>query len=542
MSGPGILYVSMQPKPGLSLDQFHEWYNNEHGPTRLRLPQIFSNGLRYQAADGREPTFLAMYDVTSMSHLETDTYTSLRKYRSKREAETIAQVDVKRYFYDLLHTHKSSSFKPIEALADEDAEGMLLVADELVLKEEGGAAQDFEAWFTGEHAKFMEDAVDCQRSRLFRTSSLENDKAITYLALYDFAKDSANLSKILGKGSMASPDEVELFDKHLKSDHIASSSRRVHSLFYVFGPAPRELNALSKLPSNAAFTSANSDTVTTPGSDAVIRSYVTTADALTIPYRLEGSVAAGAPTVAFCNSLLTSLHMWDPLIKILKRERPDLRILRYDTRGRHAVPQPPVAATLDRVAEDLAALLDALRITKVDAVVGVSMGGATALNFALRFPERLGKFIACDFNAASSSANTDAWKERIAVAEEDNGEGIKKLAGLTVARWFHPATMDKPDVSQWMWDMIAQNDVEGFKFSCTALWDYDLKPKLKGCSVPGLLAVGDCDGKGALPKAMAGFQEMIGEDGAELKIVPNTGHLPMCEDPQAFWDAIKDFL
>ena len=118
MSTPGILYVTMQPKPGLSIDQFHEWYNNEHGPTRLRIPQIFANGLRYQATDGKEPTFLASYDVTSMSLLETETYTSLRANRSPREAETIGQVDVKRYFWDAIASKQAPLFIPIEQLTD----------------------------------------------------------------------------------------------------------------------------------------------------------------------------------------------------------------------------------------------------------------------------------------------------------------------------------------------------------------------------------------------------------------------------------------
>jgi pimeloyl-ACP methyl ester carboxylesterase len=35
---------------------------------------------------------------------------------------------------------------------------------------------------------------------------------------------------------------------------------------------------------------------------------------------------------------------------------------------------------------------------------------------------------------------------------------------------------------------------------------------------------------------------LLGDKGAELKIVPQTGHLPMSENPQAFWEAIRDFL
>lgn len=536
MANPGILYVSMQPQPGLPLDQFHDWYNNEHGPTRLRLPQIFPNGLRYKASDGEKPSFVAVYDVTSMSHLETDTYTTLRANRSPREAATIGQVDVQRLFYDLIHTKQSPSFQALETLTDTEAQGLVTVAVEINIADEDGAADRYQKWYEGEHAEMLSKVPGWLRSRLFKPSSLEpGKKTPTFFSLHDYTSENG-LGGPAHKASMDTPWRSEVFKS------VTSKGRRTWSLFYVFGPAPRDLSPLSNLPAEAAFTAADAKTSTEPGTGANITSYISASDSLSIPYRLEGNTSPQAPVVAFANSLLTSLQMWDPFIAILKKERPDLKILRYDTRGRHAVPQPPVAATLDTVADDLIQVLDALRIPKVDTLVGVSMGGATTLNFALKYPERLNKFVACDFNAVSSPANTQAWKDRIALAEQDGGQGIKTLASQTVSRWFHPATMEKQDVVQWMTDMVAANDVEGFAHSCTALWDYDLKPSLNGCRVPGLLVVGEGDGKGALVKAMEGFKDAIGETGAELRIVPDAGHLPMCEAPQAFWEAVRSFL
>jgi pimeloyl-ACP methyl ester carboxylesterase len=537
MSTPGLLYVSMQPQPGLSLDQFHEWYNNEHGPTRLRLPQIFANGLRYEASDGEKPSFVAVYDVTSMHHLETETYTTLRANRSSREAATIGQVDVKREFFDLVHTKQAPSFQPPEKLTDEEAKGLVTVAVEINATDAQGAEEEYSKWYIEEHVEMLSKVPGWVRSRLFKPSYLEPGKTTpTFFSLHDYKKENG-LGGPEHKASMDTPRRTEVFNKY-----VASKGRRTWSLFYVFGPAPRELSSLSRLPAEAAFTSVDGKTVTHPGSNVSITSYVTTSDALNIPYRLEGNPSPEAPVVAFCNSLLTSLHMWDPLVDILKKERPDLKILRYDTRGRNAIPQPPVAATLDMVADDLISVLDALRIPKVHALIGVSMGGATTLNIALKYPERLNKFVACDFNVTSSAANTQAWKDRIAVAEQDGGQGIKTLATQTVSRWFHPASMEKPEVVQWMTEMVGTNDVQGFAHGCTALWDYDLKPSLGGCRVPGLLVVGEGDGKGALVKAMDGFKSLIGEQGAELRIVPDAGHLPMCESPQGFWEAVRDFI
>ncbi|KAK4216455.1 Alpha/Beta hydrolase protein [Rhypophila decipiens] len=542
MSGPGMLYVTMQPNEGLSLDQFHEWYNNEHGPTRLRIPQIFTNGLRYRATDGKEPHFLAAYDVTAMSHLETPTYLTLRANRSEREAATIGQVKVDRKFFDLVSSQQSPLFMPIEQLTNAEAEGLVLVSVEVSLKAGADIAEkEVIRWYEEEHMPMLSKIPGWLRSRVFRTPSvIEGAGAgeVKIVTLHEYAKENG-LEGPEHKAAMDTPWRTEVFSKY-----IGDKSRRTYELFYVFGAAPRELQALSRLPAAAAFSAAAPRLTTTPGENPVIESYVTAADGLEIPYRLEGNVSDAAPTVAFSNSLLTSLHMWDPLVEILKQNRPDLRILRYDTRGRHDVPTPPVPATLDMLSDDLATLLSALRISQLHALIGVSMGGATTLKFAIKYPNLLSKFIACDFNVNSSEANTAAWKDRIAVAEGVAPDsGIGKLAPATVERWFHPHTVtEKKDITSWMTEMVAANRVQGFRYSCQALWDYNLREEMKGCQVPGLFVVGEADAKGALVKAMDGFKGLLGDKGGELKLVPLAGHLPMCEAPQDFWEAIAGYL
>ncbi|KAI0113522.1 Alpha/Beta hydrolase protein [Nemania sp. FL0031] len=540
MANPGILYVTMQPEPGLPLEQFHEWYNNEHGPTRLKLPQIFTNGLRYRAADGQEPTFLAAYDVTSMPLLETETYTSLRANRSPREADTIGQVDVQRYFWDRVLGKQSPLFMPIEQLTDDEAEGLTLVAVQLTPKESENSVEEIQKWYGEEHMDMLSKVPGWLRSRLFKTSCLDKGEPTRFIALHDYAKTNG-LGGVEYQAAISTPRTKELYAKY-----ATMSSRRIFSLFYTFGAGSRDLHNLSLLPAaTSTFKSPDGKTFTTNTSSPSIESFITTPDGLSIPYRLEGNPDPKAPTVAFCNSLLTSYHMWDRFISIFAAQRPQYRILRYDFRGRYSIPSPPQVSTLDILADDINSLLTALRIPKLDTLIGVSMGGATTLKFALKYPSKLGKFVACDFNVASSAANTAAWKDRITIAEtplDDGAAGIGKLAGQTVERWFHPSTMQKPDTVAWIQDMVASNDIEGFRYGCQALWDYDMKSQMEECAVPGLLVVGEGDGKGALVKAMDGFKGLVGEKGVDLAIVPETGHLPMCEDPEGFWKAIQGFV
>ena len=544
----GMLFVTMQPRPGLSLDQFHEWYNNEHGPTRLRLPQIFSTGQRYKASKSNTddgPPFVATYDVTDMAFLTQPVYTDLRAHRSPREAETIGQVDVKRSMFDWQSTKQLASLAHADLEKEVQRPGTVLVYVDVTIKEtasQENAEKELARWYDEEHFGMLSKVPGWQRSRRFRTSTLDlaEGKPLRVVSLHEYRPHGQNgLGGPEHKASMDTPWRTEVFDKY-----VAAKGRRTWELFYAFGPAPRDLQHLASLPHTRAFSSADGRTTTTPKNN-ILESFVTTADGLAIPYRLEGSAALDAPVLAFSNSLLTSLHMWDDLVAIIKQQRPAYQILRYDTRGRHAIPSPPVPATMEMLADDLAALVDALRIPKLAALVGVSLGGATTLQFALKYPALVSKFVSCDFNIAGSPANTAAWKERITIAEGSD-TGMQTLAGATVPRWFAPVTLaEKPATTQAMTDMVAANSVEGFKYSCQALWAFDLKDAAARLQVPGLFVAGEADGKGALVKAIDGFRPAVGAksgQSVELRIVPDAGHLPMFENPDKFWEAIEHFV
>ena len=287
MSNPGLLHVAMRPNEGLSLDQFHDWYNNEHGPTRLRLPKIFPNGFRYRATDGLDPPFLAIYDVKHMSDLETPVYTSLRENRTKREADTIGQVQVDRRFFDLVGSRAAPDFKPLEDLTDAEAEGAVLVAAEITLKGGEGAEAAYNDWLLGEHIDMLSRVPGWRRTRLFRTSALEKGAETRVLALHEYTKENG----------LGGPEHLAAMDTPLRNEvfakYVGEKKRRTYALFRIFGSGPTDLASLSKRPADAKWVSTSAQdltaTITTPGPDASISSYVRTADGLTIPYLLEGT-------------------------------------------------------------------------------------------------------------------------------------------------------------------------------------------------------------------------------------------------------------
>lgn len=92
---PAFLAVLSELGSLVSLDEFHDWYNNEHIPLRMNnLPTKFLTAARFSGTDGKKPSWLALYDVDDMATFEDESYTRLRKERSQREANLIERLEV----------------------------------------------------------------------------------------------------------------------------------------------------------------------------------------------------------------------------------------------------------------------------------------------------------------------------------------------------------------------------------------------------------------------------------------------------------------
>src|SRR6266567_3176228 len=143
-------------------------------------------------------------------------------------------------------------------------------------------------------------------------------------------------------------------------------------------------------------------------------------------YELSGP--EGAPTVAFSNSIGSTLEMWDAQVAALAGR---YRCLRYDARGHGRSDTVDAPATVDDLAADLAGLLAALGIGRAH-VVGLSLGGMTAQAFALAYPERLDRLVLMATSARVASPAD--WVER---ARRVRSEGLDWLADATMTpRWF----------------------------------------------------------------------------------------------------------
>ncbi|THU77972.1 hypothetical protein K435DRAFT_824213 [Dendrothele bispora CBS 962.96] len=91
---PGFLIVYSEPGKEVTLEEFQDWYDNEHVPLRLNHLTSFLSGARYSASDSKVPGCVALYDIDDTATFSHESYTRLRANCSPREAALVKRLDI----------------------------------------------------------------------------------------------------------------------------------------------------------------------------------------------------------------------------------------------------------------------------------------------------------------------------------------------------------------------------------------------------------------------------------------------------------------
>ena len=248
-------------------------------------------------------------------------------------------------------------------------------------------------------------------------------------------------------------------------------------------------------------------------------------------YELYGK--EGAPWLVLSHSLACSVRMWDPQIAALK---DGFRILAYDTRGHGASEAPKGPYTLEMLADDLKALLDALGV-KDPHYCGLSMGGMIGQTFALKYPGVFRTLMLADTTSRYPAEAWPQWQQRIAIAEE---KGMQPLVQATLERWFTEDFRNShPEPVAAIAKLIASTPVAGYAGCCHAIPKINVTDRLKEIKAPILVICGDKD-----PGTPPAMSEEIHRSapGSKLVMIPNAAHLSNLENPAAFTGAMQEFM
>ena len=226
-----------------------------------------------------------------------------------------------------------------------------------------------------------------------------------------------------------------------------------------------------------------------------------------------------APVVVLSNSLGATRAMWDPQVPVLAER---YRVVTYDTRGHGTSPAPAGPCTLDDLVDDVLALLDRVGAERAH-VVGLSLGGMTALRLAAREPQRVHRLaVLC----SSAKTEPQGFLDRAAAVRAD---GTAPIAEAVVSRWLTPPyAAGHPDLVARLQAMIVGCDDEGYAACAEVVAGIDLRDDLGRVTAPTLVVSGAEDQ--ALPPA---HQQTIadGIGGAELLTVSPGAHLANLEQP-----------
>ncbi|MGJ6125746.1 3-oxoadipate enol-lactonase [Mycolicibacterium sp. Y3] len=238
-------------------------------------------------------------------------------------------------------------------------------------------------------------------------------------------------------------------------------------------------------------------------------------------------VTGSGPAVVLSNSLGSDHRMWDAQVAELEKH---FTVIRYDTRGHGASPVPPGPYSIDDLTDDLVALLDRLDIERAH-VVGLSLGGMTAMRLAARNPERVDRMVLLCTGAHLPPAQ--GWIDRAATVRAG---GSAAVAAAVVARWFSPGYAG--DRTYWE-QMVAATDAEGYAGCCEAIAKLDVRDQLQAITA-STLAIAGSDDPATPPAVLASIADAV--PGARLLIVDHAAHLANVEQPAIITSAIIDHL
>lgn len=241
---------------------------------------------------------------------------------------------------------------------------------------------------------------------------------------------------------------------------------------------------------------------------------------------------SGGPALTFVHQLGGDHTVWDQLAGHFRHR---YTVLRHDVRGHGASAVAREAFGVEHLAADLNALLDANGVEKTH-LVGMSMGGMIAQQFALDYPSRVLSLTLCDTTSRTPHEARETWNERAALVRR---EGTAALAAATMERWFTPDfRRTQTETVRQICDVLLRTSSRGYAMACEALRDFDVHERLAQLRVRALAVAGHHD-RGTPIAATQAMAEAI--EGAHFEIL-DAAHLAPVEESHRFTALLETFL
>ncbi len=250
----------------------------------------------------------------------------------------------------------------------------------------------------------------------------------------------------------------------------------------------------------------------------------------------------GHPLI-FVHEFGHDIRQWEAQVRYFSRS---YRCIAYNARGYPPSDVPEDAALYgwEFSVDDIVAIMQGLAIERAH-VVGLSMGGYTALQLGLRYPEKISAIVAASVGSGSLPSHREAWLRETSRLSQIFSEHGMHVIAERIARG--PARIQLKYKDRKTWEEFVEqlrlrpsHGMSNTMARCQALRPslHDLRDQLAEMAVPVLLAVGDEDAACLETNLMLKSSLLK----AGLWICPNTGHAINLEEPAAFNAQVEAFL
>ena len=221
--------------------------------------------------------------------------------------------------------------------------------------------------------------------------------------------------------------------------------------------------------------------------------------------------------------LLVSRGLWEIA--------PDLRGF-----GQSPLPDDRTITTVKQFADDLCLLLEKMGVTEKVFIVGLSMGGYVAIQFAQKYAERLSGIVLCGTKTAADAPPIAETRRKQAAALLEGSLSMADIADMMIPKLFSTATqMRKPELIAELRNIIeSQQHIQGIAAAMLGMAERpDTTEVLQQLEIP-VLAVCGAEDQFSPPVEMRRLAETA-KQGTYIEI-PDAGHLLPMEQPELFAD------
>jgi 3-oxoadipate enol-lactonase len=244
---------------------------------------------------------------------------------------------------------------------------------------------------------------------------------------------------------------------------------------------------------------------------------------------------AGEPALVLLHGFPFNRSMWREQVAALGARR---RVITPDLRGHGETSATEEAATMEALAQDVASLLDELRVERA-VIGGLSMGGYVTLAFYRLFPARVRALVLADTRATPDTE--EARRVREETAEKALKDGMSGIADAMLPKLVAPATLKgRPEIVARVREMIERTNPQGAAEALRGMaLRRDQTEMLARIDVPTLILVGDAD-QLTPPKDSEMMHALV--RGSHLVVIEGAGHVSNLERPAEFNRALAEFL